>query len=118
MAVKAPIFYRRRRGPETGAGILDGEIMAEMAASIGRAGRAMERALDELKDHDAQPPGAGSDARRKELVQTAAHRAWMLFVQYEMAGLSSQSQLVRRYGIPPEVLVRVGIRQAHSPENS
>ncbi|WP_136657662.1 DUF6665 family protein [Nitratireductor sp. XY-223] len=110
MAVRAPIFFRRRRGPETGAGILDGELLAEMAASIGRAGRGMEKALAELRDFDAQAPGTGTDERRQELVQNAANRAWVLFVQYEMAGLSSQSQLVKRYAIPAEVLVRVGIR--------
>lgn len=110
MAVKAPIFYRRRRGPETGAGILDGEILAEMASAIGRAGRGMERALAELKEHDMQPPEAGSERRRQALVQAAADRAWALFVQHEMAGLSSQAQLVKRYAIPAEVLARVGIR--------
>ncbi|MDA4846397.1 DUF6665 family protein [Hoeflea poritis] len=110
MAVKAPIFYRKRRGPETGAGILDGEILSEMASAIGRAGRGMEKALADLKEHDAQQSDADTDQRRLELVQKAADRAWALFVQYDMAGLSSQAQLVKRYAIPAEVLVRVGIR--------
>ncbi|MCY6382877.1 DUF6665 family protein [Hoeflea prorocentri] len=113
MSLKVPVFYGRRRGPQTGAGILDYEIMAEMASSIGRAGKALEKALDALRAHDEVHDDVDSDNpdKRRALVQTAADRAWALFIQYDMAGLSSQSQLIKRYAIPGEVLVRVGIRQ-------
>ena len=110
MTVKIPTFYRRRGRPDTGAGILDGEILAEMAASLGRAGRDLERALAELKAHDESAPDSSHNTERRALVQRAANRAWVLFVQYELAGLSSQSQLVKLYAIPREVLIRVGIR--------
>ena len=109
MSLKVPVFYGRRRGPQTGAGILDAEILAEMASSIGRTGRALEKALGDLRAHDED---SGTDRQKRgALLQAAADRAWALFVQYDMAGLSSQSQLVKRYGIPGEVLVRVGIRK-------
>ncbi|MCP4316196.1 MAG: hypothetical protein GY789_09300 [Hyphomicrobiales bacterium] len=110
MAVKAPTFSGLRGGLQTGAGILDAEILAEMAASIGRCGRALEAALDTLKAHDEAHHAVPNDAARAVLVQAAAGRAWALFVQYELAGLSTQKHLVKRYGIPGEVLVRIGIR--------
>lgn len=110
MAVKAPTFSGLRSGLQTGAGILDGEILAEMAASIGRCGRALETALDALKTHDEAHRNEPDDAARAVLVQQAADRAWALFVQYELAGLSTQKNLVKRYGIPGDVLVRIGIR--------
>ena len=113
MAVRAPTFSGLR-GAKTGDGILDGEIIAEIAASIGRSGRALERALAELKAHDEAQgevhDRAPDDDARRVLVQQAADRAWALFIQYELAGISTQKQLVKRYGIPGDVLVRVGIR--------
>ena len=108
MAVKPPTFDGLRKRPQTGINILDGEIMAEIAASIGRCGRAFEKALAALHAHDEAHGQAPDEGARAALVQAAADRAWALFIQYELAGLSSQKQLVERYGIPGEVLVRVG----------
>ncbi|MEX3011156.1 DUF6665 family protein [Hoeflea sp. TYP-13] len=111
MGVKAPTFSSGRGGLQTGAGILDGEIIAEMAASIGRCGRALEKALADLDAHDAAAADTSDEASRQALVQEAADCAWALFIQYELAGLSTQQQLVKRYGIPGNVLVRIGIRK-------
>ena len=111
MAVKPPTFDGLRKKPQTGINILDGEIMAEIAASIGRCGRALEKALAALNAHDETHGQAPDEPARAALVQKAADRAWALFIQYELAGLSSQGQLVKRYQIPGEVLVRVGIRE-------
>ena len=111
MAVKPPTFDGLRNRNQTGVNILDGEIMAEIASSIGRCGRAFEKALANLKDHDRNHAEAQDAQARLALVQEAADRAWALFIQYELAGLSTQQQLVKRYNIPGEVLVRVGIRQ-------
>lgn len=111
MAVKPPTFDGLRNKNQTGLNILDGEIMAEIASSIGRCGRAFEKALSELRDHDENRPEGDDETVRQMLVQKAADRAWALFIQYELAGLSTQQQLVKRYNIPGEVLVRVGIRR-------
>ncbi len=111
MAVKPPTFDGLRNRNQTGLNVLDGEIMAEIASSIGRCGRAFEKALAELRDHDKNHPEGQDEPARLALVQKAADRAWALFIQYELAGLSTQQQLVKRYNIPGEVLVRVGIRQ-------
>ena len=56
MAVKPPTFDGLRKRPQTGFNVLDGEIMAEIAASIGRCGRAFEKALAALhRQPDATP---------------------------------------------------------------
>ena len=87
-------------------GILDGEIIAEMAASLGHAGRALEASLEALAAFDgcqtADPEG------REPLLDDAAMKAWTLLIQYEICGLSTQSNLVRRYRIPREVMAHVG----------
>ncbi len=104
MSVRPPNLLRRNSPLDGGIGILDGEIMAEMAASIGRAGRSLETSLAALEALEPED----QDAREK-LLQDAAKKAWALFTQYELCGLSSQSNLVKRYRIPPEVVVRVGV---------
>jgi len=118
MAVKPPTFDGLCRKPQTGINILDGEIMAEIAASIGRCGRAFEKALAALNAYDETHGQVPHEPARAALVQEAADRAWALFIQYELAGLSSQKQLVKRYGIPGEVLVRVGIRKGDRQNSS
>ena len=90
MAVKPPTFDGLRKAKQTGLNILDGEIMAEIASSIGRCGRAFEKALADLRDHDVHHSQASDGPARLVLVQQAADRAWALFIQYELAGLSTQ----------------------------
>jgi len=111
MAVKPPTIDGLRNRNQTGVNVLDGEIMAEIATSIGHCGRAFETALAGLRAYDETHGLAADETVRTALVQEAADRAWALFIQYELAGLSTQKQLVKRYGIPGEVLVRVGIRR-------
>ncbi|MEM6464035.1 MAG: DUF6665 family protein [Pseudomonadota bacterium] len=91
---------------------LDGEILAEVAASLGRSGRALESALVDLEAHDEAHRDFRENGDRQRLLQVAADRAWALFVQFELAGLSTQTQLEKRYRIPHDVLMRVGIRKA------
>lgn len=110
MSVRPPTFSDRKAGLQSGAGILEAEILAEMAASLGRAGRALEKALVQLSLHEAACRGDEAEEQRQLLLQIAADAAWALLIQYELSGLSSQTQLVKRYGIPPDVLVRVGVR--------
>jgi hypothetical protein len=107
MSVRPPIL--RKQPLESGAGILDGEIMAEMAASIGRAGRALEKALLELDEFNSAATGSADADIRETLLQDTAEKAWALIIQYELSGLSTQKNLVKRYRIPAEVMVRVGV---------
>ena len=63
----------------------------------------MEAALAVLSDH---PGGEG----RAELVKAAAEAVWGFLVQREIMGLRDRAAIVAHYGIPREVLGRIGAR--------
>jgi len=112
VSVRPPNLNKLQAGRQTGLNVLDYEIMEERAAVLGEAGRALEKALCDLKAHEAETDRGKADPVRECLLQNAADRAWALFIQFELCGLSSQSNLVKRYGIPGEVLARVGVRRS------
>ncbi|MEO4044082.1 DUF6665 family protein [Hoeflea sp. CAU 1731] len=111
MSVRPPNLSGLSRG-KTGLAVLDYEVMQERASALGEAGRMLEKALLDLRNHDAQTVEGDKPDKHKRsgLVQKAADAAWALFIQHELSGLASQRILVRRYRIPGEVLARVGIR--------
>lgn len=109
MSVRPPKLLNKAAPLESGASILDGEIMAEMAATLGRAGRALEAVLLTLESLPENPDGETEKNRRETLLQDATTKAWALIIQYELCGLSNQNNLVRRYNIPAEVMARVGV---------
>ena len=41
-------------------------------------------------------------------MKEAAHQVWAFFVQRELCGLRDQKEIIRFYGIPQEVLARLG----------
>lgn len=95
----------------TGSGVLsalDYELAAEKADALGRIGRKVEAALEALAA--AQTAEAPADALEK-FVDEAAELVWAFFIQREISGFRSQADAVRRYGIPREVLIRVGVRR-------
>jgi len=92
---------------ETGAGILERELLAEKAATLGRISREAERALKRLKDHDA---GDGDGAPREALVKSAAEAVWRFMIQRELCGFRDPEAIVTDYAIPREVMNRVGAR--------
>jgi hypothetical protein len=110
MSVRPPNLANLQAGRQSGLNVLDYEMMEERAAALGEAGRALERALRDLHAHDTGNRKEDSAATREAFLQNAADRAWALFIQFELCGLSSQRKLVKRYRIPGEVLARVGIR--------
>lgn len=81
---------------------LDWEIRSERASSMGRAGRRVEAALAALKGFDGRPEG------REPLLREAADAVWSYFVQREMMGFRRHDDAIETYGIPAEVLRRVG----------
>ena len=108
---------------DTGAEVLEIELMAERAAALGRGGREVAEALQRLRDFDAAGrdavpgavPGAGPGAHtgpvaRAALVAAAAEAVWGFLVHRELCGLCDWADVVREYGIPPEVLNRLGAR--------
>lgn len=82
------------------------ETMQETAAALGRIGKQLEEALEALRRHDATP---GSNRDRDELVQEAADRAWVLFIQRDHLGLKTDHHLTSTYRIPRDVMSRVGV---------
>lgn len=94
-----------------GAGVqsaLDYELAAEKADALGRIGRKVEVALEALAV--AQTAEASHGALEKR-IDEAAELVWAFFIQREISGFRSQTDAVRRYRIPREVLIRVGVRR-------
>lgn len=90
---------------ELGVNTLESEILAEKASSLGRHGRLVEQAMAALKALDADPT---TPEDRLVLVKAAAQAVWKFFVQRELCGLRDQREIIRFYGIPQEVLNRLG----------
>lgn len=105
MSLKFPDLSNQLRRNDFLFNPLDAEILGEQASSLGHHGRLVERALTALREFDAAPGDA--EARRK-LVAKAAREVWAFLVQRELCGLRDQKDVIRHYGIPNEVLVRLG----------
>lgn len=97
---------RRNVNADKGFDAFGYEIMQETASALGRIGTRLEEALEALRRHDATP---GSNRDRDELVQEAADRAWVLFIQRDYLGLKTDHHLRSTYDIPQEVMARVGV---------
>ena len=90
----------------TGYATLEYEIAQEKASALGRLGRRLEAALAALA---ACPPTATSDRIiRNRLVEQAGYALWLFVVTREAFGLNNSAQVMRDYGVPNEVCVRMG----------
>ncbi len=90
-------------------GALERELVGERAAALGRVAAGMEKALDDLRQFDRE---AGGDAdARAELVAIAAERVWFYVVQRESLGWYRHEEALRFYGVPAELIVRMGPRR-------
>ncbi|SIQ74867.1 hypothetical protein SAMN05880582_103213 [Rhizobium sp. RU20A] len=106
MSFRPPQSLQPGRGPDTGLGILEYELMSERADSLGRHGTRVETALAALaKGLD----GGATGSWREDLLQAAADAVWSFFIQREICGLRNGRDVVQRYGIPPEVMARLGV---------
>jgi len=81
---------------------LETEVAAEKAVALGRAGRAIERALKQLDDPDI-------DDNREERLLRAAQAVQAYFLQRELNGLRDQREIINAFNIPRAVLNRIGI---------
>ncbi len=104
-----------RQAPKTSAHVvaLDYEIAQEQAAALGRLGRALERTLAALAEHDRLYRDDRGDlertAKRARLVQDAGDALWCFMVQREACGLRDPRPVFREYRVPAEVQNRMGI---------
>lgn len=103
MSLRPPrLLAEARLRADQGINLLESEMLADKAASLGHHGRLVEQAMAELRAFQGAPE------ERLKLVKQAAREVWAFFVQRELCGLRDQKEIIRFYGIPPEVLVRLG----------
>ena len=90
----------------SGYATLEYEIAQEKASALGRLGRRLEAALAALA---ACPRTAASDRKiRDSLVEEAGYALWLFVVQREACGLNKIAHVIQDYGVPNEVLARMG----------
>ena len=82
------------------------EARQEAASALGRIGRQLEEALEALKRHDGTP---NPNSDREDLLQEAADRTQALIIQREAFGLYASRDVQAFYGIPRDVMLRIGI---------
>ena len=105
MSQPLPQVFAQKSRADQGMNVLESEVLAEKAASLGHHGRLVEQAMAALRAFDAAP---GPAEERVMLLKAAAREVWKFLVQRELCGLRDQKEVIRHYGIPPEVLVRLG----------
>lgn len=105
MSLSAADLLELRQRLTSGFGPIESEALAEKASSLGHHGRQVEKAMAALRAFDAAP---GTADERMVLVKAAARDVWKFFVQREACGMRDQRDAIRHYGIPQEVLVRLG----------
>ncbi|WP_353644929.1 DUF6665 family protein [Mesorhizobium sp. WSM2239] len=104
MSVHMPKKFGVSIMAETSLSAVDQEILAEKATSLGNAGRKVENCLEKLRSHH------GDSETRMALVKRTADAVYAYFVQRELCGFRRHDDIIRDYGIPREVLVRLGAR--------
>ncbi|TWG61104.1 MULTISPECIES: DUF6665 family protein [unclassified Aminobacter] len=106
MALRPPSQYQMNALGTSGTGgavqSLDHEILGEKAATLGRAGDRVEKALKRLAAEAPDSP------QRPVLLKEAAEAVYAYFIQRELCGMRRHQDVIREYGIPAEVLVRLG----------
>ncbi len=106
MAVRPPQSLYRPASTGSAVNPLEYELMSERADSLGRHGLKVEKAIAALSVLDE---GGVSPERREALLNAAADEVWAFFIQRELCGLRSNRDAVERYGIPAQVMARLGI---------
>ena len=101
-SLRMPQSLTKRLRFETGEAVLQYELLAEQAASLGRVGEKLEAALAALRVAD--------DVARPAALRSAADACWCFFVQRDVMGLRDRAAVIAHYAIPREVLNRIGAR--------
>ena len=85
---------------------LEYEIVEERVSALARLGQRLETALAALA---ACPRTANSDRNIREgLVEQAGYALWLFVVQREACGLNKIDHVIQVYGVPNEVVARMG----------
>lgn len=103
--MRMPSQFSTQLQAKSGLSVLEAELFAERASSLGRTGREVEVSLERLRAFDA----GESTGDRRALVRDAAKAVWSYWVQREACGLVDHRQVIREQRIPREVLNRLGV---------
>lgn len=103
MSLRLPQDLGSSFAPDRANDAFNHEVLAEKAASLGRAGKKLAAKLAELRE-------ANSDADRAPLIREAAEAAHSYFIQRELCGLYAHQPIIDDYDVPREVLARMGAR--------
>ena len=109
MAVRIPQSLSTGLQPEMGWSVLDYELREQKAHTLGTLSGQVEQALAALRAFDAGAHGTDREHRRRALLDDAADLVWAFMIQRELCGLRNWDAVVKDYGIPREVLNRVGL---------
>ncbi len=101
MSVRPPQSYHDHTAGKSPLNVLEYELMAERADSLGRAGLRVEAALARLNEM--------RDGDKEDLLDAAAAEVYALFIQREICGLRNSRDVIARYGIPGAVIARLGV---------
>lgn len=102
MALTAADIVELRQRLASGVDGIVHEVNAEKASSLGHHGRLVEKTMIALRDFK------GPADERLALVKAGAKAVYAYFVQREACGMRNHRDVIQFYGIPGEVLVRLG----------
>src|SRR5262245_44538329 len=102
MALTALDIAELRQRLQSGFGPIEVEVMGEKASSLGHHGRQVETAMAALRAFE------GTAEEWAVLVRAAGRAVGKYFVQREACGRRNHKDAIQLYGIPGEVLVRLG----------
>lgn len=100
MSLRPPQGVAKLVNPETGLSMVQAEVLAETAASLGQQGKRVEAALAQLANAD--------DENRAALTSKVARAVWEYFIQRELCGMRDHRWITREMGIPQSVLNMMG----------
>ena len=87
------------------------EVAEEKAEALGRTGRRLEHALQQLRAHDHVSRDSRAAARRERLLWDLAERVEAFAVHREACGLRDTRHVLELYAVPDEVMARVGAKR-------
>ena len=88
--------------------MLDYKLREQKAQTLGTLSDQIEQALAALRTFEAEAHQPDREHRRRALLDNAADLVWAFMIQRELCGLRNWDAVVKDYGIPREVLNRVG----------
>ena len=100
MSIRPPQNLQTQLQTNTGASVLEAEIFAEHAASLGHHGRLVEKAMLALETGDA--------ADQEMLLDAAAEAVYNFFVIREAVGINNHDHPIKFYNITQPILARMG----------